>query len=65
MRRFLRIKEVSHVTGLSRSTIYWQISKGLFPKPIKITDHRSGWASDQIEQWQAERELQSRAEAAA
>jgi hypothetical protein len=29
---------------------------GRFPKPIKIAGNRNGWASDQIEAWQAERE---------
>jgi prophage regulatory protein len=65
MKRFLRIREVSHVTGLGRSTIYAMAADGRFPKPIKIAGNRNGWASDRVEAWQAERELQAAAKQAA
>jgi prophage regulatory protein len=54
MKRFLRLREVKHVTGLGGSTIYAMISDGRFPKPTKIAGNRNGWASDQIEDWQAD-----------
>jgi prophage regulatory protein len=50
--RFLRLKEVIHITGLSRSTIYAEISKGNFPKQIQLTGSRSvGWLESEIAQW--------------
>jgi prophage regulatory protein len=65
MKRYLRIREVCHVTGLAQSTIYAHAASGRFPKPIKIAGNRNGWASDQIEAWQAERERQASAKKAA
>ena len=50
--RFLRLKEVIHITGLSRSTIYAEISKGDFPKQIQLTGSRSvGWLESEITSW--------------
>jgi prophage regulatory protein len=54
MKRFLRLREVSHVTGLARSTIYAMAADNRFPKPTKIAGNRNGWADDQIEDWQAD-----------
>lgn len=34
--RFLRQKEVTHLTGIPRATLYLLMSKGLFPKQISI-----------------------------
>ena len=47
----IRLPEVIERTGLSRSTIYFQISKGQFPKGIPIGEHARGWLSQEIEQW--------------
>lgn len=47
----IRLPEVIEKTGLSRSTIYFQISKGQFPKGIPIGEHARGWLSHEIEQW--------------
>jgi predicted DNA-binding transcriptional regulator AlpA len=41
MKRFLRLREVKHVTGLGGSTIYAMVSDGRFPKPTKIAGNRS------------------------
>ena len=35
--KFLRRREVEEVTGLSRSTIYALMSRGEFPKPVKVS----------------------------
>ena len=47
----LRRKKVEHRTGLSRSTIYLQIQKGLFPKPINLGPRAVGWIENEIDDW--------------
>tara|TARA_X000000950_G_C13756862_1_gene595132 strand:+ start:480 stop:680 length:201 start_codon:yes stop_codon:yes gene_type:complete len=47
----IRLPEVIAKTGLSRSTIYVQISKGNFPKGVPIGDHARGWLNHEIEEW--------------
>ena len=50
--RILRLQEVKMLTGLSRSTIYLEMSKGNFPKQIQLTGARSvGWYEAAINQW--------------
>lgn len=39
----LRLPSVSNETGLSRSTIYLNISKGLWTHPVKIGARAVGW----------------------
>lgn len=53
--RILRLKEVKVRTGLSRSTIYWSIKKGQFPKPINLGMRSVGWLESEINQWIKER----------
>ena len=54
--RFLRLKEVIHITGLSRSTIYAEIAKGKFPKQKQLTGARSvGWDENEINKWKESR----------
>ena len=47
----IRLPEVIAKTGLSRSTIYFQISKGHFPKSVPIGTHARGWLNHEIEEW--------------
>lgn len=56
MSRMMRIDEVMQITGLTRGTIYSQMAKGNFPKPVKLTERLNGWRSDIIEDWLATRE---------
>lgn len=55
--RILNIKAVIEITALSRSTIYelmnpkskyYDVS---FPKPIRLTEVRVGWVSQEIDDW--------------
>lgn len=54
-RKIYRINEVSDLTGLTKSSIYKQIRLQKFPKGIKITDRSTGWPSDIIDSWLAEK----------
>ncbi|MDB2380579.1 AlpA family transcriptional regulator [Luminiphilus sp.] len=47
----IRLPEVIAKTGLSRSTIYFQISNGDFPRGIPIGQHARGWLNHEIEEW--------------
>lgn len=48
--RILRMPEVMDKVGLSRPQIYLLISKGCFPKPIKLTPsgRAAGWLLSEI-----------------
>ena len=62
----LRIRDVCARTGLARSTVYSLVSRGAFPSPIRLTDSgkATGWRSDEVDTWLAERTKQSRGAAA-
>ena len=46
-----RLPEVMARTGLSRSTIYEQISNGEFPQRISLGPRAVGWLADEVEGW--------------
>lgn len=47
--KILRRSQVSHITGLSRSTIYALIKAGKFPKQIQLTSARCvGWLESDV-----------------
>lgn len=49
--RFLRVKEIQEITGLSKTTI-WRLEKcGKFPKRHKISSSAVGWLESEIEKW--------------
>jgi prophage regulatory protein len=56
-KRILREKEVREVTGLSRSVRAQEIKAGRFPAPVKITEHRVGWLSSDVDAWLSSREV--------
>lgn len=49
--KIIRLPELIKKTGLSRSTIYLRMSKGLFPKSISLGERAVGWVENEIEQW--------------
>lgn len=49
--RIIRLKEVSKVTGLARSTIYKYVSEGTFPKPVSLGDRCVGWLESEVQGW--------------
>ena len=46
-----RLPEVLRQTGLSRSTIYEMVSRGDFPRQIKLGRRAVGWAADEVIEW--------------
>jgi len=53
--RILRIQEIVQKTGLSRRTVYTEISEGRFPKPVQLSSRRVGWPEDEVDAWLAEK----------
>lgn len=49
--RILPIKAVLDRTGLSRRTLYAEISEGRFPRPVQLTTRRVGWPEGDVEGW--------------
>ncbi|GAA5003052.1 hypothetical protein GCM10023206_06370 [Acinetobacter puyangensis] len=55
--KIFNIKVVIEVTALSRSTIYEMINPKsryydeTFPKPVRLTEVRVGWVSQEIYDW--------------
>ena len=47
----LRLPAVKSRTGLSRSTIYLEISRGRFPHPISLGGRSVGWVDAEIDDW--------------
>lgn len=50
-RVFIRRHDVERMTGLARSTIYDFMSKGKFPKPIKLSERNVGWLEADVNDW--------------
>ena len=49
--RLLRLPEVIHRVGLSRTTIYSLIATGEFPRPIVIGTRAVAWSQQELEAW--------------
>ena len=47
----LRLPTVKASTGLSRSTIYLRVSKGTFPRPVRLGGRAVGWLEAEIQEW--------------
>lgn len=53
--RYVRIKELSDMLGIGKSTIYRSVKDGKFPKQIKLTERTSVWKLSEINDWIDER----------
>ncbi len=47
----IRLPAVIRLTGKSRSSIYADIRKRLFPRQVRIGVHSSGWIFEEIDLW--------------
>lgn len=54
--KHLRRRDVQHITGLARSTIYDLMARGEFPRPVKLTGKAVGWPESKIADWLANRQ---------
>lgn len=55
--KMLKLKEVKGATGLSRSSIYNLISKGIFPQQVRLcpSGRAVGWLCAEVEDYLAQR----------
>jgi prophage regulatory protein len=51
----LKRRYVESLTGLSRSSIYKQISIGKFPPPVRLTNKSVAWRKEDVASWIASR----------
>ncbi|WP_256384634.1 AlpA family transcriptional regulator [Photobacterium toruni] len=58
--RFIRLKEVMHVTGLGRSSIYNYMAEGRFLKTVSLGGRAVAWVESEIIDWMLERKWQQR-----
>lgn len=49
--RLLRIKEVSELTSIAKSTLNLWVTLGKFPKPIALSNTLKVWQAQQILDW--------------
>ncbi len=50
-----RMKDLTQVLGLSKTTLYVMVNTGEFPKPIELGPHSVGWPSGEVKEWVASR----------
>jgi prophage regulatory protein len=51
MIKIIRLKTVLNMTGLSRSTIYDYMARGIFPKQISLGENSRGWIEKEVNEW--------------
>ena len=53
--RLIKLKEVMHMTGLARPTIYKFIKAGEFPKQVSLGGRAVAWVEAEVEEWVLEK----------
>lgn len=53
--RFVRMREVTQKTGLSKSSIYDLMAQGLFPKTVNLGGRSVAFVEAEIDAWMAAR----------
>jgi prophage regulatory protein len=48
---FLRLTDVTHIIGVSGSTIWAWSKAGKFPRSIKISENCTAWDAAEVEAW--------------
>lgn len=53
--RFIRVREASKKTGLSKSSLYDLMARGEFPKVIRLGGRSVALIESEVDAWMAER----------
>jgi prophage regulatory protein len=54
-KQIIKLPQVKELTTFSSATIYRLISKGEFPKQIKLAERSSGWLLEEVYSWLEEK----------
>jgi prophage regulatory protein len=54
--RFLPVREVLRVLGVSKTTLYDMMTDGEFPRGIRIAKKRVGWRESVVKRWMDSRD---------
>ena len=54
-KRALNLEEVLGLISLSSATVYRMMSRGEFPRPVRVGQRAARWRSDEVEEWLASR----------
>lgn len=49
--RLIRVPEVTHITGLARSTIYRKMKDGSFPPAVHVGERFTAWTLSSVMDW--------------
>lgn len=60
--RFIRIKEVTAICGMSKTTVYEAIKHAGFPKPVRLYGRTTAWVKSEVLHWAQLRKDAFRAE---
>ena len=52
--RIIRLPEVKHLAGISRSTIYEKMKNGTFPQSRQLGSWIVGWSLAEVQAWVAD-----------
>lgn len=55
----LRLRDVTHMVGLSRPTVYRMVKAGTFPAQVQLSTAAVGWLRSEVEQWITQRTRRS------
>lgn len=53
----LRRSQVQRITNLATSTLYRDIARGDFPRPVLLTGRAVAWRASEVEQWLNDRQI--------
>lgn len=62
--RILRLAQVRHLTGMSRSAIYEMMRSGAFPRSLALGARSVGWVESEVVAW-IESRIEARVQSAA
>ena len=51
MKKIIKLRTVVELTGLSRSTIYDYMSRGMFPKQLRLGENSVAWLESEVVEW--------------
>ena len=60
----IRLPEVLRRTGMTRSSLYRAVSRGEFPRPVKLTERCTAWPDSIVDAWIQKRLTTSEAQGA-